>query len=120
VLELPPGLKTLSPNQRLFWAEERSRARELKKAAWATALKAKIPHLERAAITVVYHPPDRRRRDADNTPARSGKHCIDGIVAAGVLTDDSPEFVDGPFPHIGEIRKGGQIVLHITEVVADD
>ena len=120
VLELPPGLKTLSPNQRLHWAEQRRRARELKKAAWVMALAQKIPHLERAAITVLYYPPDRRRRDNDNIPAASGKHCIDGIVAAKVLDDDSPAFVDGPFYGIGEIVKGGQIVLHITEVMADE
>lgn len=120
VIELPAGLKTISPNDRLHWSQERSRARELKKAAWALALRQKIPHLGRAAITVEFRPPDRRRRDRDNIPARSGKHCIDGIVAAGVLDDDSPEFIDGPFYAFGGVVKGGQLVLTITEIAGDD
>jgi hypothetical protein len=109
-------MKTLSPNVDLHWAEKRRRARELRKAAWALAYAQKIPRLERAAITVTYHPPDRRRRDNDNIPAASGKHCIDGIVDAKVLEDDSPEFVEGPFYAIGDVVKGGQIVLTVTEI----
>lgn len=120
VVALPAGMKTLSPNLRLHWAEQRRRAREIKKAAWAMALNQKIPRLKRARITVVYHPPDRRRRDNDNVPSLSGKHAIDGIVTAKVLEDDSPAFVEGPFYAIGEIVKGGQLVLHITEVVPHD
>jgi crossover junction endodeoxyribonuclease RusA len=116
ILILPPGMPVLSPNQRLHWAERGRRARELRKAAWALAYAQKIPRLERAAITVTYCPPDRRRRDNDNIPAASGKHCVDGIVDAKVLEDDSPEFVEGPFYAIGDVVKGGQLVLTVAEI----
>ena len=36
-LELPAGLKVLSLNGRIHWSEQRRRAAELKKAAWAMA-----------------------------------------------------------------------------------
>jgi Holliday junction resolvase RusA-like endonuclease len=80
------------------------------------ALAAKVPHLERVSIVVEYQPPDRRRRDADN-PAPSAKACIDGIVAAGVLTDDAcPRYVTEIRCTIGEQYPRGRLVLQITEV----
>ena len=118
IVALPPGLEPLSLNQRLHWSVQRKRAAELKKAAWAVALRERIPHLASVRITVVYHPPDRRRRDHDNTPAVMGKHAIDGIVAAGVLEDDCPPNISGISYSVGEIVKGGQLVLHLTEVTA--
>jgi hypothetical protein len=51
-VELPAGLKVLSLNDRHHWAERARRAAALKKAAWAMALKVKIPPLESATITV--------------------------------------------------------------------
>ena len=116
VVALPAGLETLSLNGRLHWAQQRRRAAELKKAAWAVAVQQKIPHLDSASLLVVYHPPDRRRRDHDNIPPASGKHAIDGLVAAKVLEDDCPPNVASVSYAIGEIVKGGQLVLHITEV----
>lgn len=44
--------------------------------------------LTEASVRVVYIIPDKRRRDPDNALA-SAKPCIDGIVDAGLLTDDS-------------------------------
>lgn len=114
VLELPAGLRTLSLNDRHHWAEKNRRASALKKAAWAMAHNARIPRLASAFITVEYQPPDKRHRDHDNVPAASGKHCIDGIVAAGVLADDAPPHVAGLSYRIGEPFPKGRIVLHIT------
>lgn len=114
-LELPAGLKLLSLNGREHWAERARRSKTLKNAAWAMALAGKVPHLERASIVVEYRPPDRRRRDADN-PAPSAKACIDGIVAAGVLTDDAcPQYVTEIRCTIGELYPCGRLVLHVTE-----
>lgn len=116
VIELPAGLKVLSLNDRLHWAEKNRRAQALKKAAWVMALKQRIPHLERAAIAVEYQPPDRRHRDADNAATASGKACIDGIVAAGVLADDeSPRYVTGVTYTVGPPFPKGRLVLRITE-----
>lgn len=116
-LELPAGLKVLSLNGRLHWSEQRRRAAGLKKAAWAMALNQKIPHLGRVSLVVEYQPPDARHRDADNIPAASGKHVIDGIVAAGVIPDDEAiKYVAAIQYRIGEKHPGGRLILHITEV----
>lgn len=119
MLELPPGLKLLSLNDRLHYYERNRRAASIKKAAWAMALQAKIPPLARVSVVVEYQPPDGRHRDADNIPAASGKHAIDGIVAAGILPDDeSPRYVADLRYRLGPVHPGGRLVLHITELAA--
>ena len=118
-IALPPGLTLLSLNGREHWSERARRTNALNKAAWAMALQAKIPRLERASIVVEYQPPDSRRRDAENTCAASGKAAIDGIVAAGVLEDDAcPQYVTEIRCTIGEIWPRGRLVLHLTEIAA--
>ena len=119
-VEMPAGMKLLSMNGRLHWSEQRRRASDLKAAAWACAKAAKIPPLESAFIAIEYQPPDKRRRDHDNIPAASGKHCIDGIVAAGVLRDDCPPHVSGLSYGIGEPYPRGRLVLHIREVATPE
>jgi crossover junction endodeoxyribonuclease RusA len=118
-IALPPGLKLLSLNGREHWAERHRRSEALKKAAWALALQARIPRLERVSVVAEYQPaPVRRRRDADN-PMPSVKACLDGIVAAGVLADDeSPRYVSEITARIGEPYPRGRLVLHLTELAA--
>ena len=118
-IALPAGPKLLSLNGREHWAERARRTEALKKAAWAMALQAKIPRLERVAVTVEYQPRDLRHYDAENTCAPSGKACLDGIVAAGVLEDDEcPRYVTGIWCTIGSLYPKGRLVLHLTEVAA--
>jgi len=116
VITLPAGIPLLSLNQRLHWAACNRATQSLKKAAWAMALQAKAPSLQRAEITIEYQPPDRRRRDPDNL-APSGKACIDGLVLAGVLPDDSSAHVTAVHYAIGAIYPRGRVVLHVREVV---
>lgn len=117
-LELPPGLQLLSLNGRQHWAARNSATQAIKKAAWAIALAAKVPPLERAAITIEYQPPDKRRRDADNLAA-SGKPAVDGLVLAKVLPDDDSAHVTVVRYEIGPVytlHPRGRLVIHVREV----
>jgi crossover junction endodeoxyribonuclease RusA len=117
-IELPPGLPMLSLNDRDHWAARKRRSDELLKAAWAMALAARIPPLERVSVLAEYQPPDMRHRDADN-PVASVKACIDGIVKAGVLPDDEcPRYITEVICRIGEPYPRGRLVLTLTEVPA--
>ncbi len=117
-ITLPPGLALLSLNDRGHWAARYRRTEALKKAAWAMALQAKIPRLERVCVVAEYQPPDRRHRDADN-PVASVKAAIDGIVAAGILpSDESPRYVASVTCSIGEPYPKGRLVLHLSELPA--
>ena len=117
-IALPPGMQLLSQNMRLHHFERNRRAQVLKKAAWLMALKEKIPPLGRVSIVVEYQPRDSRDTDPDNVPPASGKPCIDGLVAAGVLPDDSQRYVAGVGGVIGPKFPRGRIVLYLTEVAA--
>jgi crossover junction endodeoxyribonuclease RusA len=115
-VELPAGLKLLSLNDRLHWAERDRRTEALKKAAWAMAWQAKIPPLGRVSIVAEYQPPDGRHRDADNI-APAAKAAIDGLVIAQVVPDDeSPRYVTEVICRIGEPYPRGRLVLRLTEV----
>jgi hypothetical protein len=112
-------MKLLSQNGRLHHMERHRRFQALKKAAWAMAISRKVPRLERAEIVVEYQPRSSQDTDPDNVPPASGKPCIDGLVAAKVLPDDSERYVASVKGIIGPRHPGGRIVLHVTELPAD-
>lgn len=115
-IALPPGLPLLSLNDRRHWAASHLITRQIKKAAWACALAAKVPLLDRVTITVEYQPPNAsRRRDPDNL-APAGKAALDGLVLAGLLPDDSAAHVTAVRYVIGPVHPRGRIVLHVREV----
>lgn len=82
----------LSLNDRLHWrvkAKITAEVREyVKQSAWYN-----VPACERILVELHYVPRDRRRRDRDNLVATL-KPCLDGLVSAGVVADDAPEYVD--------------------------
>lgn len=91
-----PGIPP-SPNstRREHWAKRAAAAREWKRDAFYAAMEARELHrgmvkfpLQSAALRIVIVSPTRVRRDPDNAIA-SAKPLIDGLVKAGVLSDDS-------------------------------
>jgi hypothetical protein len=116
-LELPAGMKLLSLNDRMHWRERNRRGQEIKKAAWALAVAARIPPLERIAVLAEYQPPDRRKRDEDNQTL-SVKYGIDGVKAAGVIPEDTSDYVRYDGCRIGERYPKGRLVITVTELVS--
>lgn len=115
-VELPAGLRLLSLNGREHWSARNRAAQSLKKAAWAMTVNAKVPRLERIGVQVLYDPPDRRRRDHDNLGATL-KPLIDGIVAAGVVSDDDTGHVAPPLCEItGTVHPRGRLRIVISEL----
>lgn len=114
-LTFPAGLPLLSLNGRLHWAERNRRNATWKKAAWALAVAAHIPPLERVAIVGEYQPPDRRKRDEDNL-VLTMKSAIDGIASTGCVPSDSSDHVRYDGCRIGERYPKGRLVLTVTEL----
>lgn len=54
---------------------------------------ARIPTLEGITVEARCRYPDRRSLPDTDAASPAVKGCIDGLVAAGVLTNDTPEFV---------------------------
>lgn len=94
-LKLPHTAPPLSLNHRRHWSNDhRIRVQLMADVHWL--LKgAKVPALDYAAIWLEWTPALPRRRDTDNLePTR--KAVIDAIVRAGLLPDDTREFVARP------------------------
>ena len=72
---------------------------QVRKDVCTLAKAAKIPALVRIVVELHYAPRDSRRRDALNLVATL-KPCEDGIVDAGVVPDDTAEFVVPTMPVI--------------------
>ncbi len=89
---LPLPAKELSPNARCHWAAKAKKTRHARTRAYVTAVKflehSQPPKWERAMSQLVFYFPTNRRRDADNLLA-SCKGCLDGLVDAEILADDS-------------------------------
>jgi crossover junction endodeoxyribonuclease RusA len=73
-----------------------------------------IPPCDAIHVQLIYVPRDRRRRDSDGLVATL-KPCLDGIVDAGVVPDDSPEYVTWSAPIIAPADpKDPHLRLEIT------
>lgn len=83
----------------------------------ARNLACNIPPLGKVKIRAILYPPDNRRRDSPNALFATSKPLIDGIVDAGVLSDDNDRVVKSlelmPGDHV---VRGGQVVLEIEEI----
>jgi crossover junction endodeoxyribonuclease RusA len=97
--------------------------------AWRTAAAqylraAKVPHLDRAHVVAELRFTDGRRRDPHNFYPTL-KACVDGFVDAGLLRDDSSQYLIGPDVRMGQplVRKpygpAGEVVFTITELIEE-
>lgn len=79
------------------------------------ARKEKVPPCNAIHVQIHWRPKDRRRRDSDNVIATL-KPCLDGLVDAGVVADDTGEFVDWSRPriHLPDKTAGPAMWLVIT------
>lgn len=74
--------------------------REVRETACVLAKAANLKYLSPPVeVTLHYQPRDKRRRDADNLVAPLKALC-DGLVDAGVVEDDTPEYMMKMMPVI--------------------
>ncbi len=110
VVVLPWPSPKLSPNARVHWGVKAgavARARDTARWIVLSEFRRK-PGWDGARLDVEFCPPDRRRRDLDNTIA-SSKGIFDGIADA--LGIDDSKFI--PTYRIGAPIKGGAVRVTI-------
>lgn len=110
-VDLPWPSTDLSPNARVHWSRKAKATKEARNVArWLTAAaKGRTEVTGGIGVSLTFHPPDKRRRDADNLLS-SCKGVLDGIAdALGI--DDSRFEVSF---RIGEPVKGGSVRVEIT------
>lgn len=97
---LATGKEWLTANQRLFWRVRAVRTRQWRDYAAERARAKELPLIERARVVCELRFCDARRRDPGNW-APTAKAVVDGLVDAGVFTDDDHTHVTGPDMRIG-------------------
>lgn len=114
-LTLPTG-RPLTLNDRQHWAPRARQVRQLRADVAVLARAARIPACQRIAVELHYAPPDRRRRDADNLVATS-KVCVDGLVKpAGIVPDDTPEYVESLMPVLDPPSRPARLWLIVQDI----
>ena len=95
-----PGTTVINANDRDHWRTKAAKVKLLRHAAYVMARAEKIPPLGTCDVRLTYIPTRNGRRDADNL-VPSLKALCDGLVDAGVVHDDTPEFMVKHMPTIG-------------------
>lgn len=128
-LAIPAPAVMYSANTRVFWRRTYEARKEWRNASFLYATKARLPKsLAKVRIDVVVHFTVNRNRDNENYSPHVGKPIADGLAKPhgaapgyGLIVDDTPEFLDGPFITIGaKVDKKtyplGLAVVTITEI----
>lgn len=117
VIWLPYTRPPLTLNQRMHWQVKRKITQ---------AIRAHVAHELHAVMfqpvahvraELHYVPRDKRHRDADNLVLTS-KPCIDGIVDAGLVPDDTPDYVTHLMPVIDAPNRDNPRLYILIRVIA--
>lgn len=114
ILTLPFPDSRLMPNRKngKHWTSTQSAKEEARRIGYAAgkeAMGAYWKPKEGVGLTLVFCPPDRRKRDLDNLHAAM-KHYLDGVCAALEIDDSRfrPVLLD-----VGAIEKPGGVIVKI-------
>jgi crossover junction endodeoxyribonuclease RusA len=105
-IPLAHGLPYLSANYRLHWSARAERVRIVREAVAWRAREHKLTPQSYLIVQLHYIAPDRRKRDPSNLMPNQ-KAGVDGLVQAGVVPDDTPEYVGELMPVIHEPAGSG-------------
>lgn len=84
---------TVNKERTLHWHAHRAATREWRQAFYVLALQAKVPKLIAVQLEVVAVKRDRRAIPDPGGILPAAKAAIDGLVDAGVLPDDTDQYV---------------------------
>jgi crossover junction endodeoxyribonuclease RusA len=96
--------KPLSLNDRMHWSEKGRLVKQVRDDVHVLCRSKRVPKCARISVLLTWYPsPLVRRRDPLNLVATL-KAVEDGVVQAGVVPDDTPEYVLSIMPVICEAR----------------
>ena len=116
-LTIPAPCDWLNSNQRLHWAEKARRVKAWRERTIVAVFAGDtLPRFDVPVhITCTVHKTRGGRWDAGNL-ADTAKPIVDGLVSAGVLVDDSNEWVTGPDMRAGEKRDAACVVVRVEAI----
>lgn len=103
----------LTSNGRHHWTYRARITRELHAQVIWGIRRAKVPALIYPTVTLHWQPATIRRRDVDG-PVPTSKACLDAVVKAGVITDDTSAHVNHQMPVIEPVAKPARMWLEIS------
>lgn len=106
---------TLNEQRRQHWAVKRREIAQLRGDALLLFRSLRIPRHQQVSVHLTYFPPDRRTRDADNLVATLKPVC-DALKDAGVVSDDSPEFMVKYMPIICSPDGDPRVIVRVTGI----
>lgn len=126
IVNLPYDKPPLTANKKMHWAEEAKRRRKIRgDMAWL--MKSTRNHIDpltpgqKLRVQLIYTPATHRRRDTDNLWPTLKPLC-DGLVDAGIVPDDTPEYMVKPEPIIEPVAKRhrNRLRLELTIIEGED
>lgn len=114
-VELPWDRPPLSLNDRHNFRVKAKIVADIREVAGWKLRAAKIPHLQKVSVKLVWTVPSRVRRDTDN-PTATMKPIYDALVDVGIIDDDTPEYLVKPETWIAYERGVRKMVLVIEEL----
>jgi crossover junction endodeoxyribonuclease RusA len=119
IVELPVPLVAdkppLTANQRLHHMDKARRAKLVREHVAWRARQAGLSPQDYIIVQLHYQPADRRRRDPSNL-VPTQKPAVDALVDAGVVPDDTPQYVGELMPVIHE--PGGGVLPRLWLAVS--
>lgn len=96
-----PNTRPVTANEvrNSHWRKTQPYLAEFRRTAQVLARIHRIPKSDHITVRLMAYPPDKRRRDASNLMPTQ-KACVDGLVDAGIVPDDTAEFVTEEMPKI--------------------
>lgn len=112
-----PPVTSNDQRRKGHWSQQRKAKAEVTEAVAWLARSEQLPRITRAAVTVTWWPPDRRRRDADGL-APFTKACLDGLTPpeGAVLEDDHAGVVPSVTMRIAEPQPPGRLELELADL----
>lgn len=89
----------LNANQRLHWAAKAKLTRTVREITKMTARRDNLHPKTHITVQLTWIVSDKRRRDSDNIYPTFKAMC-DGLVDAGIVPDDTPQYMDKRAPLI--------------------
>lgn len=115
-IEITPPAAFINANKRLHFHTKNDLTQAWRKAAKVAADGA--PSYGHAHITVTYRFPTNHRREVANLQPTS-KAIVDGLVDAGLIPDDSDDYVTGPDNRRERPNGPPRVVVEIRELTTD-
>ena len=95
-IALEPGLPMMNANHRPHKMERARQTSKVRTAAQYAALRSGMPRLDRTWVIAYIHPKANYKTWDPANFYPMVKSAMDGVVDAGLLADDSHQFVSGP------------------------